>query len=242
MPVRFGHVKIICGQILRTLAFNDGARYLQVLFVMRMNVLGVVCFNVVMPFTGQNDIGRCQNSVQFFVSDDTALLGSKTILTAGKIAPIVHNSDIIGIQIFPGPVQTGQLTEIPVFSEIFSPVSSPVYPISGWMACPICTGRYIGSSGIQYGLCVAIIIFVSKVFPAYGIRPRVHRGVICSAYMPCRHITAIFNKYTAFLPESKLQICKQLAILCKYQESEASSASSCSCSSASFSHLSKSSC
>ena len=96
----FGHVHVVCRQVLRALSFNDGAGDFQVLLVVCVDILGIVGFNVIMPFPGQDDVGGCQNGVELFVPDDPALFGDKSILPAGKVAPVMNNADIVGSRFF----------------------------------------------------------------------------------------------------------------------------------------------
>ena len=68
-----------------------------------------------MAFLGQHHVGGGQDGAQFLVADDPALFGIEdAFFAAGKIAAVMHDTDIIGINVVRRPVQTGQLTEIGV--------------------------------------------------------------------------------------------------------------------------------
>ena len=114
MAVRFGHVGVIRRQILRTFALDDGAGHPQVLFMVGVDILGIIGFNKIVALFRQHNIGGGQNSVEFLVADDPTLFALKTVQAAGKVTAVMHDADIIGIQVFGRPVQTRQLAEIAV--------------------------------------------------------------------------------------------------------------------------------
>lgn len=77
MAVRFGHVGVIRRQILRAFALDDGAGHPQVLFMVSVDILGIIGFNKIVALFRQHNIGGGQNSVEFLVADDPTLLRSK---------------------------------------------------------------------------------------------------------------------------------------------------------------------
>ena len=114
MAVRFGHVGVIRRQILRAFALDDGAGHPQVLFMVGVDILGIIGFNKIVALFRQHNIGGGQNSVEFLVADDPTLFALKTVQAAGKVTAVMHDADIIGIQVFGRPVQARQLAEIAV--------------------------------------------------------------------------------------------------------------------------------
>ena len=113
VAMRLGHIHIIRRQILRAFACDDGAGCGQVPLVMGVDILGIVGLNEIVPFLRQYNVGCSQNGAQLLMADDAILFGGKAAFSAaGKIAAVMHNTDIVRIYIVCCPVQAGQLTEI----------------------------------------------------------------------------------------------------------------------------------
>ena len=79
-----------------------------------VDILGIIGFNKIVALFRQHNIGGGQNSVEFLVADDPTLIALKTVQAAGKVTAVMHDADIIGIQVFGRPVQARQLAEIAV--------------------------------------------------------------------------------------------------------------------------------
>ena len=79
---------------------------------MSMTILAIIGFNKIVALFRQHNIGGGQNSVEFLVADDPTLFAFKTVQAAGKVTAVMHDADIIGIQVFGRPVQARQLAEI----------------------------------------------------------------------------------------------------------------------------------
>lgn len=126
MAVRFGHVGVIRRQILRAFALDDGAGHPQVLFMVGVDILGIIGFNKIVALFRQHNIGGGQNSVEFLVADDPTLFALKTVQAAGKVTAVMHDTDIIGIQVLAAQYRPVSSQKLPLRSEIFSPVSSPM--------------------------------------------------------------------------------------------------------------------
>ena len=113
VAVGLGHIQVIRGQVLGAFARNDGAGHLQILLVMGVDILGVVRLNKIVALLRQDDVRRSQNAAELLMADDTRLLVRKAAFAAaGKIAAVMHDADIIGIDVVRRPVQARQLAEI----------------------------------------------------------------------------------------------------------------------------------
>ena len=113
VAVGLGHIQGIRGQVLGAFARNDGAGHLQILLVMGVDILGVVRLNKIVALLRQDDVRRSQNAAELLMADDTRLLVRKAAFAAaGKIAAVMHDTDIIGIDVVRRPVQARQLAEI----------------------------------------------------------------------------------------------------------------------------------
>ena len=128
VAVRLGHIQIIRGQILGAFARNDGSGRFQIPLMVGVDVLGVVCLDEIVAFFGQHHVGGRQDRAQFLVTDDAAFLGGEAAFAAtGKITAVMHNADIVGINVVRGPVQAGQLTEICVaLRDIFAGIIADI--------------------------------------------------------------------------------------------------------------------
>ena len=93
---------------------GDGAGHPQVLFMVGVDILGIIGFNKIVALFRQHNIGGGLNSVEFLVAADPTLFALKTVQAAGKVTAVMHDADIIGIQVFGRPVQARQLAEIAV--------------------------------------------------------------------------------------------------------------------------------
>ena len=79
-----------------------------------------------------------------------------------EMPPMVGKSRIIRFQVFPHPMQSGQLAVILIpVADVVALVIPPKAKLSP-PAAPTRTGRYMGSFGIQYGLCEATPAFTSN--------------------------------------------------------------------------------
>ena len=80
-----------------------------------VDVLGVVGLDKIMALFGQHHVGGSQDGAKLLVADDAALFGIKdAFFAAGEVAAVMHDADIIGINVVRCPVQAGQLAEIGV--------------------------------------------------------------------------------------------------------------------------------
>ena len=72
-------------EVVHGFALDDGAGHPQVLFMVGVDILGIIGFNKIVALFRQHNIGGGQNSVEFLVADDPTLFALKTVQAAGKV-------------------------------------------------------------------------------------------------------------------------------------------------------------
>lgn len=100
-------------QVFGTLFLDDCFRQVQAFAVMGVVVMGAVCFNVVFSLVRHDDGMLGQEGLPFFFRKNLLLLCFHIPhFFARKIATVVDKPQVIGIQVFPGPVKARQFTKM----------------------------------------------------------------------------------------------------------------------------------
>lgn len=104
-------------QVFRTLLLDDLFRHIQPFPMVGMVIMGTVRFNVVFPLIRNDDRMLRQKLLPFFFRQNLVFLGFNVMdLFTRKIAAVMDKSQIIGIQVLPGPVKARQFTKMRVFT------------------------------------------------------------------------------------------------------------------------------
>lgn len=98
-------------QILRVQFGDDGPGLVQVLFIMRVGVMVTECFYIIVPLFGQDDVCGLEQLFRFLCGEHR-LEGRLPFFLTLKMPAIVRQANVVGVQVFPAPVQTRQFTVI----------------------------------------------------------------------------------------------------------------------------------
>ena len=103
-------------QVFGALFPDDCFRQVQAFAVMSVVVVGAVRFDVVFPLVRHDDGMLSQEGLPFFFREDLFLLRFDVPdFFAREITAVMDETKVIGIEVFPSPVQARQFTEMRIF-------------------------------------------------------------------------------------------------------------------------------
>ena len=132
-----------CGAVVGVFFGYNLFSLVQVFFEMGVFVLAADGFYIVVALYGHDDVVLAQQPFIVRTAEDGFffLLHIVCMDLPPEIPPIMAQSDILALQVLPGPVQPGELAEVGVLVEMLFPVSSVVNPSGAFPAAPTWRGR-----------------------------------------------------------------------------------------------------
>ncbi len=108
---RSAHYLVELWQVIRVNLLNHLTAQLQILLVMRMDILILVGFNIVIALLRNNDRTLFQQLLHFFAGEDILknLFLRCLLLATYKIPSVMAGTQVIIVQIFPSPIKGAQI-------------------------------------------------------------------------------------------------------------------------------------
>lgn len=123
--------------VCRIAFFDDGCGEVESFRVVGVVVVRAVAFNIIAAFARHDDGMVGEQPFPVALRQDLVLAcGDAADFAAREVAAVVYESDIVGGQVFPGPVETGEFAVVRIFRAdvVAGVVALEAYPLFACVA------------------------------------------------------------------------------------------------------------